>query len=37
MVQGASEGLGMATMVLDFGKVILLWMYVGASAAIAIA
>ena len=36
-VQGASEGLGMAAMALDFGRVIVPWMYVDASAAIGIA
>ena len=30
-VQGASEGLGMAAMALDFGKVMVPWMYVDAS------
>ena len=36
-VQEASEGLGMAAMALDFGKVMVPWMYVDASAAIGIA
>ena len=36
-VQGASEGLGMAAMALDVGKVMVLWMYVDASAAIGVA
>ena len=35
-VQGASEGLGTAAMALDFGKVMVPWMYVDASAAIGI-
>ena len=35
--QGASEGLGMAAMALVFGKVMVPWMYVDASAAIGIA
>ena len=36
-VQGASEGLGMAAMALDFGKVMVPLMYVNVSAAIGIA
>ena len=36
-VQGASEGLGFAAMALDFGKTMVPWLYVDASAAIGIA
>ena len=36
-VQDASEGLGLAAMALDFGKVMVPWLYVDASAAIGIA
>ena len=36
-VQEASEGLGMAAMAFDFGKVMVPWMCVDASAAIGIA
>ena len=36
-VQGASEGLGFAAMAKDFGKVMVPWLYVDASAAIGIA
>ena len=36
-VHGASEGLGMAAIALDFGKAVVPWMYVDAPAAIGIA